>query len=482
MLNSRFAQKAALVFFFWMIFCPAYAAAAQLINGQAVSGSISVPGEQDTFTFDANAGDVITIRPITTDNQLLILFYLELYAPDGSEIASDFFYIDQALPASGRYTLILKEYFGKKTGSYSIVYATVSNNNWAPAIAYGQTVSGTISGVSRIKFYQFSGKANEVLSLTVTATSGFLFYPQIDLYSPNGAFMGEAEEQINKYLPLTGKYTILMYDKYDHTFPHTGTYKLTCVKKTDSAPIVGTLSPASGSSKANEQAAFTAVYSDADGSLDIKGAYFLVNASANTADGLYAYYDSDADKLYLRDDKNRDWLGGYAPGVPLVIENSFGKINCGDTEVSLTGNTMTINWAVSFKPLFAGRSYNMYLAVTDSYDANSGLIQKGGWRVDQQDGPIEITSFLPLEKSRFLEGATIPCSTQASPAEYAYLYQFVVDDQVKRDFAAQNSWSWPTTAQDRGAHTLTVKVKNEYGAVKEKSRRLIIYRRPIEPQ
>ena len=47
----------------------------------------------------------------------------------------------------------------------------------------------------------------------------------------------------------------------------------------NSKPLVGSISPASGSSIPNKTLTFTTTYSDANGSQDIKDAYFLINAS-----------------------------------------------------------------------------------------------------------------------------------------------------------------------------------------------------------
>ncbi|MCM8792761.1 MAG: hypothetical protein NC826_06475, partial [Candidatus Omnitrophica bacterium] len=53
--------------------------------GEIVQGSISVKGEKDIYTLTASANDKVTIRATATSGYLDA--YLELYAPDGTNLA-----------------------------------------------------------------------------------------------------------------------------------------------------------------------------------------------------------------------------------------------------------------------------------------------------------------------------------------------------------------------------------------------------------
>ena len=94
-------------------------------------------------------------------------------------------------------------------------------------------------------------------------------------------------------------------------------------------PTVGTLTPSSGSVAPNIAKTFTCKYSDYDGWQNLKEAYFLVSTGTSAlANSVYLYYDQNTNLLYLSDDANTAWLGGYAPGSANTIENSQVKVNC----------------------------------------------------------------------------------------------------------------------------------------------------------
>jgi len=146
-------------------------------------------------------------------------------------------------------------------------------------------------------------------------------------------------------------------------------------------PTVGTITPSSGSSNINDAVSFTTTYSDRNGWKDIKYAYLLINTSTAGSKCFYVYYDRQSNKLYLRNDKNTAWLGGFAPGSSNMIENSYAKLNCSKTSASGSGTTLTITWNVAFKSTFVGAK-NMYLKVVDKADGSSGnLTKKGAWKI-----------------------------------------------------------------------------------------------------
>jgi len=141
-------------------------------------------------------------------------------------------------------------------------------------------------------------------------------------------------------------------------------------------PLVGAIVPSSGSSRVNNAATFTATYSDADGWQDIQYVNLLINTSINLSKCFYGYYDQNTNKLYMRNDANTAWLGGYAPGSGNVIENSYAKINCASTTISGAGDTLTVNWNIVFKSKFTG-SKKMYLYVKDDQGAYNGWVLEG---------------------------------------------------------------------------------------------------------
>jgi len=146
-------------------------------------------------------------------------------------------------------------------------------------------------------------------------------------------------------------------------------------------PTVGTIAPSSGSSTAGTAVNFSTAYSDTNGWQNIQYVYFLISTAAtNGANCFYGYYDQNTNKLYLRNDANTAWLGGYVPGSANIIENSYAKLDCANTIVTGSGNTLSVTWRVTFKSTFLGAK-NMYLYVKDDSGAYNGWLQKGTWTV-----------------------------------------------------------------------------------------------------
>lgn len=144
------------------------------------------------------------------------------------------------------------------------------------------------------------------------------------------------------------------------------------------SPSVGTINPSSGAGYANVAQVFTATYSDQDGWQNIRYGYFLMNISTSGSNCLYVQYNQNTNRLYLRNDANTAWLGGYAPGAANVIENSYAKLHCANTSISGSVNTLTVNWSVTLKSTFIGTK-NTYLRVTDDANATAAWTQKGTW-------------------------------------------------------------------------------------------------------
>lgn len=122
---------------------------------------------------------------------------------------------------------------------------------------------------------------------------------------------------------------------------------------------------------------FTSVHSDLNGASDIDSVYFLLNETANGANACYLRYDAVAGKLYLRNDANDDWLGGFAPGSGSAIENSTVRLFCSSTSVMLSGESLSVTWSVQFLPPMAGRSPRGWLYVLDKAGQADGWDDNG---------------------------------------------------------------------------------------------------------
>jgi RHS repeat-associated protein len=152
------------------------------------------------------------------------------------------------------------------------------------------------------------------------------------------------------------------------------------------APKVGTITPSAGTSYLNQRVNFTTTFSDPDGWQNIQFVHLLINTAISGANCFYGYYSQNTNLLYLRNNANSAWLGGYAPGSNNVIGNSYAKLDCAKTTVSGSGTTLTVNWSITFKPTFFGGK-KTYLYVKDDLGVYNSWTQKGTWTISLDSLP-----------------------------------------------------------------------------------------------
>jgi hypothetical protein len=155
-----------------------------------------------------------------------------------------------------------------------------------------------------------------------------------------------------------------------------GSWTVTTV---NAAPVNGGITPSGASDNAGVFRTFTARYSDANGSIDIDIAYLRV---LNTSTGavFMALYYRPTGRLHLVAENGSTLLGGFTPGTANFISNSLGTIDVANTTVTDSGNTLTINWAVSAGAALAGSNSTQLLA-RDRALAWSPLTTYGSWSV-----------------------------------------------------------------------------------------------------
>jgi hypothetical protein len=175
--------------------------------------------------------------------------------------------------------------------------------------------------------------------------------------------------------PFTGTKNLYLYVKDDSNYYQGYLNKGTRII-TNQPPATGVVTPAAGTGLPDQAVTFCATYTDPDTWLNVQSAYLLMNTATSGANCLYAYYNQNANKLYLRNDGNTGWLGGYSPASANSIENSYVKLDCSKTTVSGSGNALTVNWNITFKTTFAGLKIS-YLYVSDDANTTNGWANKG---------------------------------------------------------------------------------------------------------
>jgi hypothetical protein len=226
--------------------------------GQTVNGSLGVFADADTYTFFADAGDVVAFtvsRPVGGDVNAV----LELFAPGGTLVTFDggTNYCElmtcQAapLPATGVYTVKLTDSGLTHLGAYSLTLDSIADSfdgasngppsptcgvpaDGARTIACGQRVTGTIGVTGDSDVFVFQADAGEGAALVVEQPSGSALVPMAELFGPNGNFLarasGPAPPVSSGTLATSGVHSVKLTDfDQGEILDQTGAYALTLV-------------------------------------------------------------------------------------------------------------------------------------------------------------------------------------------------------------------------------------------------------------
>jgi len=195
--------------------------------GQSVVGEITPEGDEDTFTFQASAGDQVTLMLDHDGNPGDIT----VFAPDGSEVITDGFC---CFLASGVENIELEQ-----DGEYLVLvdadvlikfpYTLYLSPNLAPLekapISYGQSVAGEISPAGDEDTFSFQASAGDQVTLVLNhdGNPGDLW-----IYAPDGSeiahkgFCCSKESGLeNIELGQDGEYIILVDADVLKTFSYT---------------------------------------------------------------------------------------------------------------------------------------------------------------------------------------------------------------------------------------------------------------------
>jgi hypothetical protein len=136
------------------------------------------------------------------------------------------------------------------------------------------------------------------------------------------------------------------------------------------------VTPSSGSGTSRT---FALQYSDTQGAANLQQAWVYFNATlANPAShACMLYYNAATSQINLLNDNATAWLPATV-GAATTLENSQCSLNVAATTVTLSGNALTLNVALTFQAGFTGAK-NVYLHAVDEAGSNSGWQQLGTW-------------------------------------------------------------------------------------------------------
>jgi hypothetical protein len=245
--------------------CLAATPAAALVCGESIESTISVLGEIDTYTFQASAGDVMSVSVGGPDRFSAFGVAAELRSPTNkivnfrrilnqtlnSPLCNAHLSCETKLPLAetGTYTLRVYDFGANATGTYSLTLDAVGGSwnggsNAPPSpvcgavtdgtrtIACGETVTGQLDVHADSDTYTFFAAAGDVVGVTVARPAGGTVNPVSALFAPGdgalvhfgGANFCEHSSCESEPLPATGVYTLVVVDS---GLTHTGPYSIT---------------------------------------------------------------------------------------------------------------------------------------------------------------------------------------------------------------------------------------------------------------
>ncbi|GAB4506496.1 MAG: hypothetical protein Kow00123_06340 [Anaerolineales bacterium] len=146
-------------------------------------------------------------------------------------------------------------------------------------------------------------------------------------------------------------------------------------------PRAISVSPSGYSSMPDYPRSFQAIYEDANGWNDLRDVYLMWNTSA--ADNIQQFrYDVLNRKLYVRNDSNADWVGGFAPGTAVQLSNTNITLDVSQTTVVTTTTQVRVTWAIIPKQPATAVNWKVYLKAVDSLSQSTGWVNLGTWRVN----------------------------------------------------------------------------------------------------
>ena len=185
-----------------------------------------------------------------------------------------------------------------------------------------------------------------------------------------------------------------------------GTWTTTTVSS--QPPSLVSVTPASG---AGMSRTFSYVASSVNGGNYIMQLHTIIGNAISDAGNCYVYLDRPGNYIQLLSDTG--WAGGAQygnPGAPGTLSNSQCQVDTGASSVVVSGNNVTLNLAVTFKPAWTGVK-NTYLYAWDRGTA-AGWGQMGTWTV----GSTPALSITKTHSGNFAKGGTSTYTVTASNA------------------------------------------------------------------
>jgi len=206
----------------------------EILCGELQQAAITEVGQEDTWTFNGQAGDKIIISAQKTDGSSLWPHIVLLDLDNNKEIEADK-YLEHTLARSGDYKIVIHD--GKTNhndlsynhaGQYNVIFWNLSACP-IESIECDQVVSLTLD-VAELDVFNFSGQAGDKIIISAQKTDGSSLWPHIVLLDLDNNKEIEADKYLEHTLARSGDYKIVIHDgetnHNDLSYNHAGQYNI----------------------------------------------------------------------------------------------------------------------------------------------------------------------------------------------------------------------------------------------------------------
>ena len=231
-------------------FKPATLANAQLNPGDLLTATISSAAQQDLYTFDATAGDIVDFSFVHVVGFTGTAANFALISPSGALINNRSYNSNSELrfilQETGTFVVRILASNYLATGDYKLGFEKLNSATTANgALTPGDLFSATISEAGQIDFYTFDANANDIVDFSFLHTIGFTgTAANFQLYSPSGVLVNNrgynSNSELRFILQETGTFVVRILAS---NYLATGDYKLGFEKESPAVSSNGALTP-----------------------------------------------------------------------------------------------------------------------------------------------------------------------------------------------------------------------------------------------
>lgn len=384
----------------------------RIAYGETVEGDVAGTGERDTWRFEGNSGDIISVRVQQTGGNLQPSVALTdpdgvlLVALDQAEQDASVAAFTTSLRVSGEHILAVEGNVNT-TGTYTLTLelrqSSQSAGNEGGIITYGRVTNGTISDEVFRQFWSFRGTQGDVIDAVMTVTSGDLD-AYLSLSAPDGTALAStdvlaSDQSVGLYavkLPASGTYSLTARRSGANSGASgttQGAYTLNLVLRSPGLAD-GEATPAALALETEVRGRLTADAPSALYSIDSIGTGSILSVALDLVDplrvGTLSIMTSD-----------RALLGVFSGTAPLRIATSAAGQNRVLVEVTMTGirENTPVDYALRVDVLDTDRRSSEPLLYAHPREVTSAVNTPESWHFAGKTGEmvtVYLESFSPV--------------------------------------------------------------------------------------